>query len=289
MLMVFGLNKVMTAPINGCDDKCGTLTWHSTGICLSSGRCRCWWGWTGPNAVKIDSGEFKNQVLADHCTMPLNESSSTSDNITPTTKATALVSEVDTSNTVTAAPTALNNVSTDGTSIEVSTPSSDLSTSLFTADLSTDQTTPLINGFNFSPSDAPTNQEIGKESSLQDFSSTELAATSITVINELSTEPNGPNNLVIVGDSTLTPEQDTEPLITVGSNNANDSPSTSGTISSENNATFEFTTFFEGLNTDTTPPFETSIAEDTATLSNDITNTEATETDEVFDEIIEPN
>ncbi|KAJ7386400.1 hypothetical protein OS493_008524 [Desmophyllum pertusum] len=49
-----------------CDPKCAGGWGY--GVCQSNGRCRCWWGWNGPNAVYITSGVYKNRILADYCT-----------------------------------------------------------------------------------------------------------------------------------------------------------------------------------------------------------------------------
>ena len=42
-----------------CDPRCTS----GQGACQSDGRCLCWWGWTGPNAVYLVSGSFKNRIL----------------------------------------------------------------------------------------------------------------------------------------------------------------------------------------------------------------------------------
>lgn len=33
-----------------CSPLCGTGVYWNAGKCLPSGRCLCFWGWTGPNA-----------------------------------------------------------------------------------------------------------------------------------------------------------------------------------------------------------------------------------------------
>ena len=58
-------SKPLTAP---CDPLCEAIGFHDTGICQIDGRCLCWWGWTGPNAVYINEGVYTNRILADHCT-----------------------------------------------------------------------------------------------------------------------------------------------------------------------------------------------------------------------------
>lgn len=49
-----------------CDPRCTAIP--GQGTCQSSGRCLCWWGWTGPNGEYVLSGFHKNRVLADYCT-----------------------------------------------------------------------------------------------------------------------------------------------------------------------------------------------------------------------------
>ena len=55
---------------SSCNKLCGTGVFHAAGICQENGRCLCWWGWTGPNAVYIDEGALKNRILADYCQDP---------------------------------------------------------------------------------------------------------------------------------------------------------------------------------------------------------------------------
>ncbi|XP_062519594.1 uncharacterized protein LOC134194669 [Corticium candelabrum] len=52
-----------------CNSRCGTGIYHAAGSCQSSGRCLCWWGFTGPNAVYIVNGKLHHRILADHCTV----------------------------------------------------------------------------------------------------------------------------------------------------------------------------------------------------------------------------
>lgn len=37
--------------------------YHSTGKCLSNGRCLCWWGWTGSGACYVDGGAYNNRII----------------------------------------------------------------------------------------------------------------------------------------------------------------------------------------------------------------------------------
>ena len=50
--------------------KCGTGVFTSAWKCQTNGRCLCWWGWTGDNAVYIDGGAHNNRILANFCTRP---------------------------------------------------------------------------------------------------------------------------------------------------------------------------------------------------------------------------
>ncbi|XP_062519749.1 mucin-7-like isoform X2 [Corticium candelabrum] len=52
-----------------CNSRCGTGIYHAVGSCQSSGRCLCWWGFTGPNAVYVVNGNLHHRILADHCTV----------------------------------------------------------------------------------------------------------------------------------------------------------------------------------------------------------------------------
>ena len=45
---------------SACDPQCAG---GGQGTCRSDGRCFCWWGWTGPNAVYITSGLNKNRIV----------------------------------------------------------------------------------------------------------------------------------------------------------------------------------------------------------------------------------
>ena len=65
VLAVFGQRRPST-----CNELCGTGIFHAAGICQVNGQYLCWWGWTGPNAVYIDEGEYKNRILADYCRIP---------------------------------------------------------------------------------------------------------------------------------------------------------------------------------------------------------------------------
>ncbi|CAB4027858.1 multiple epidermal growth factor-like domains 11, partial [Paramuricea clavata] len=56
-----------TTPTKPCDPKCGNPPYHGRGICLSDGRCLCWWGWTGPNACYVEDGTYRNRIIADYC------------------------------------------------------------------------------------------------------------------------------------------------------------------------------------------------------------------------------
>ncbi|XP_046840335.1 tenascin-like isoform X2 [Xenia sp. Carnegie-2017] len=64
--------KVPTSlePKNPCDPKCGNQPYFGRGVCLSNGRCLCWWGWTGPNACYVESGEYRNRIIANYCARP---------------------------------------------------------------------------------------------------------------------------------------------------------------------------------------------------------------------------
>ncbi|XP_004342896.2 chitinase [Capsaspora owczarzaki ATCC 30864] len=53
-----------TTTPGACDSRCGTGVYHATGKCLSNGRCACIYGWTGPNAIYVNSA---NNVQADYC------------------------------------------------------------------------------------------------------------------------------------------------------------------------------------------------------------------------------
>jgi len=33
------------------------------GMCLPGNKCLCWWGRTGPNAVYINAGSYKNRIV----------------------------------------------------------------------------------------------------------------------------------------------------------------------------------------------------------------------------------
>lgn len=65
VLAVFGQRRPST-----CTELCGTGIFHAAGICQVNGQYLCWWGWTGPNAVYIDEGEYKNRIVADYCRIP---------------------------------------------------------------------------------------------------------------------------------------------------------------------------------------------------------------------------
>ncbi|KAL9951117.1 hypothetical protein ACROYT_G043721 [Oculina patagonica] len=56
-----------TLPALPCDSLCGTGVYHSTGSCMSNGRCLCWWGWTGSNGCYVNGGLYKNRIIADRC------------------------------------------------------------------------------------------------------------------------------------------------------------------------------------------------------------------------------
>ena len=43
-----------------CDS---TGIYHSTGKCLSNGRCLCWWGWTGSGACYVYGGAYNNRII----------------------------------------------------------------------------------------------------------------------------------------------------------------------------------------------------------------------------------
>ncbi|XP_062520130.1 multiple epidermal growth factor-like domains protein 10 isoform X2 [Corticium candelabrum] len=61
--------QTTTAAPHMCNSLCGTGIYHAAGSCQSSGRCLCWWGFTGPNAVYIVNGNLHHRILADHCTV----------------------------------------------------------------------------------------------------------------------------------------------------------------------------------------------------------------------------
>ncbi|KAK3755610.1 hypothetical protein QZH41_017602, partial [Actinostola sp. cb2023] len=52
--------------LKSCDPKCESFP--GQGQCQSDGRCLCWWGWTGPNATYIVTGNLTNRIMADYCT-----------------------------------------------------------------------------------------------------------------------------------------------------------------------------------------------------------------------------
>lgn len=46
-------------PQAACDPKCEKF---GQGKCQSDGSCLCWWGWTGPNATYITTGNLTNRI-----------------------------------------------------------------------------------------------------------------------------------------------------------------------------------------------------------------------------------
>ena len=46
-----------------CYNNLYSAPYQGKGQCLSSGRCLCWWGWTGPNACYVEKGTFTNRLI----------------------------------------------------------------------------------------------------------------------------------------------------------------------------------------------------------------------------------
>lgn len=49
-----------------------TAPYFGRGICLSDGRCLCWWGWTGPNACYVEDGTYRNRIIVNNSIMDSN-------------------------------------------------------------------------------------------------------------------------------------------------------------------------------------------------------------------------
>ena len=61
-----------TKPAKVCEQLCGHIIYYHAGKCQvdkygrQTGRCLCWWGWTGPGAQFRADG----RIVADYCVLP---------------------------------------------------------------------------------------------------------------------------------------------------------------------------------------------------------------------------
>lgn len=61
-----------TQPPKVCQPLCGHIIYYHAGKChldnygRKTGRCLCWWGWTGPGAEYRADG----RILANYCVLP---------------------------------------------------------------------------------------------------------------------------------------------------------------------------------------------------------------------------
>ena len=101
---------------NTCHPLCGASIFHAAGACQQNGRCLCWWGWTGENAVFIKDGQNKNRIMADYCTIPCTNTNNfpnpaclTVTSATNPTTTTAITTTANTPVSSTTVPSSYNN------------------------------------------------------------------------------------------------------------------------------------------------------------------------------------